>query len=74
MKDLTKLIEKYRLQLDYAIEKWDMDYVNTTDAKINPNSMQRKALRELRRYRDTGVKKALIISATGSGKTYFQSF
>lgn len=70
----TKIIEKYRLQLDYAIEKWDMDYVNATDEKINPNSMQRKALRELRRYRDTGVKKALIISATGSGKTYLAAF
>ena len=70
----SKIIEKYRLQLDYAIEKWDMDYVNAMDAKINPNSMQRKALRELRRYRDTGVKKALIISATGSGKTYLAAF
>lgn len=70
----TKLIEKYRLQLDYAIEKWDMDYVNAIDEKINPNSMQRKALKELRRYRDTGVKKALIISATGSGKTYLAAF
>lgn len=68
------LIEKYRLQLDYAIEKWDMDYINITDSTINPNSMQRKALRELRRYRDTGVKKALIISATGSGKTYLAAF
>ena len=70
----SKIIEKYRLQLDYAIEKWDMDYVNAMDAKINPNSMQRKALRELRRYRDTGVKKSLIISATGSGKTYLAAF
>lgn len=70
----SKIIEKYRLQLDYAIEKWDMDYVNAIDSKINPNSMQRKALRELRRYRDTGVKKALIISATGSGKTYLAAF
>ena len=70
----TKLIEKYRLQLEYAIEKWDMDYVNAMDSKINPNSMQRKALRELRRYRDTGVKKALIISATGSGKTFLAAF
>lgn len=70
----SKIIEKYRLQLDYAIEKWDMDYVNAIDSKINPNSMQRKALRELRRYRDTGVKKALIISATGSGKTYLSAF
>ncbi len=70
----SNLIEKYRLQLDYAIEKWDMDYINVTDSNINPNSMQRKALRELRRYRDTGVKKALIISATGSGKTYLVAF
>jgi len=70
----SNLIEKYRLQLDYAIEKWDMDYINVTDSNINPNSMQRKALRELRRYRDTGVKKALIISATGSGKTYLAAF
>ena len=38
-----KLIEKYKLQLDYAIEKWDMDYINATDTTINPNSMQRKA-------------------------------
>jgi superfamily II DNA or RNA helicase len=70
----SMLIEKYRLQLDYAIEKWDMDYINVTDSSINPNSMQRKALRELRRYRDTGVKRALIISATGSGKTYLAAF
>ena len=70
----SKIIEKYRLQLDYAIEKWDMDYINVTDTIINPNSMQRKALRELRRYRDAGVKKALIISATGSGKTYLAAF
>ena len=33
---------------------------------IKPNYMQRKALKELRRYRDMGVNKALIVSATGS--------
>ena len=70
----SDLIEKYKFQLDYAIEKWDMDYINVRETTINPNSMQRKALRELRRYRDTGVKKALIISATGSGKTYLAAF
>lgn len=68
------LISKYRIQIDYAIEKWDMDYVSVNDTTINPNSMQRKALKELRRYRDTGVKRALIISATGSGKTYLAAF
>lgn len=68
------LINEYRIRLDYAIEKWDMDYVSADSLTINPNSMQRKALKEIRRYRDTGVNKALVISATGSGKTYLAAF
>lgn len=68
------LINEYRFRLDYAIEKWDMDYVSVDSLTINPNSMQRKALKEIRRYRDTGVNKALVISATGSGKTYLAAF
>lgn len=69
-----KIIDMYRLRLDFALEKWDMDYVNPNALSVNPNFMQRKALKELRRYRDTGVEKALIISATGSGKTYLAAF
>lgn len=69
-----EIINKYSVILDYAIEKWDMDYINPLTQNIVPNSMQRKALKELRRYRDTGVKRALIISATGSGKTYLAAF
>ena len=68
------LIDHYRIQLDYALEKWDMDYTNPNTLSINPNSMQRRALKEIRRYRDMGVNKALIISATGSGKTYLAAF
>ncbi len=68
------IIRQYTFVLDYAIEKWDMDYINPMTQNIVPNSMQRKALKELRRYRDTGVKRALIISATGSGKTYLAAF
>ena len=67
-------IKQYSILLDYAIEKWDMDYVNPMSQRVVPNSMQRKALKELRRYRDTGVSRALIISATGSGKTYLAAF
>ncbi|MBQ6221806.1 MAG: DUF3427 domain-containing protein, partial [Solobacterium sp.] len=58
----------------YALEKWDMDYINPDTFSVNPNSMQRRALKEIRRYRDTGVNKALVISATGSGKTYLAAF
>ncbi|MGM9858900.1 MAG: DUF3427 domain-containing protein [Bacilli bacterium] len=73
--ELSKdLINKYKIQLDYAIEKWDMDYVDVVNNQIKPNSMQRKALKELRRNRDMGVNKALVISATGSGKTYLCAF
>lgn len=68
------IIEKYRTHISYAIEKWDMDYLDETSNKRTLNLMQRKALREIRRYRDIGVKKALIISATGSGKTYLSAF
>ncbi|MDD3122477.1 MAG: DUF3427 domain-containing protein [Candidatus Izemoplasmatales bacterium] len=67
------LIKQYVIQLEYSIEKWDMDYY-TNFISVNPNYMQRKALKELRRYRDQGVNKALVIAATGSGKTHLAAF
>ena len=38
------IINKYSLILDYAIEKWDMDYFNPETEGIKPNSMQRRAI------------------------------
>ncbi len=74
-KELTnEIIKSYSISLDYAIEKWDMDYFNPEVEGIRPNSMQRKALKELRRNRDLGVKRALVVAATGSGKTYLAAF
>ncbi len=69
-----KLIKEYSLILEYSIERWDMDYVSPSKMDIKPNKMQQKALKELRRNRDLGVKKCLIVSATGSGKTYLAAF
>ena len=69
-----ELIDKYKIILSYAIEKWDMDYFNPSITPVKPNSMQRGALKELRRYRDLGVDKALVVAATGSGKTYLAAF
>lgn len=68
------LIKEYRLVLEYSIERWDMDFVIPSKFEIKPNKMQQKALKELRRNRDLGVKKCLIVSATGSGKTYLAAF
>ena len=70
----AELIDKYKIMLSYAIEKWDMDYFNPSITPVKPNSMQRGALKELRRYRDLGVDKALVVAATGSGKTYLAAF
>lgn len=42
--------------------------------KIVPNTMQRDALNNLSEIRNNGAKRALIISATGTGKTYLGAF
>lgn len=41
---------------------------------IKPNKMQTAALEQLKSLRDSGAKKGLIISATGTGKTYLSAF
>jgi len=73
--DLSEeLVDKYKMMLSYSVEKWDMDYFNPDVLSIKPNQMQRSALKELRRYRDLGVTKSLVVAATGSGKTYLAAF
>ena len=42
--------------------------------KIVPNKMQQAALKELHKLVDTGNKRGLIVSATGTGKTYLGAF
>lgn len=37
--------------------------------RIEPNSMQQEALEEIRKVREAGEQRALVISATGTGKT-----
>ncbi len=71
-------------------EKWIEDYIpryyeslalrreerKITDSskKIKPNNMQIRALSNLDVFRKLGKNKALIISATGTGKTYLSAF
>jgi superfamily II DNA or RNA helicase/HKD family nuclease len=42
--------------------------------KVRPNKMQKIALNNLEALRSRGEKKALIISATGTGKTFLSAF
>ena len=59
-----ELINTYAQKINFAIERWDMDY-DLVEQRIQPNFMQKKALRELNRNRAIGVNRSLVISATG---------
>tara|TARA_Y100000588_G_scaffold382013_1_gene468680 strand:- start:283 stop:3219 length:2937 start_codon:yes stop_codon:yes gene_type:complete len=49
--------------------------IHPDDGKdFEPNSMQREALNNLQKLRESGVDKALVISATGTGKTVLSAF
>lgn len=41
---------------------------------ITPNKMQKQAMENLERIRSYGEKKALVVAATGTGKTYMSAF
>lgn len=69
----TDIINLYANKLNFAIERWDMDY-DLSQSPIKPNFMQRKALKELNRYRAVGTNRALVVAAAGSGKTYLAAF
>ncbi len=70
-----ELVESYKLRIETAPTRWDMDLVSRYQPnKLHPNAMQQEALKEISRYRDMGEKKALIVAATGSGKTYLAAF
>lgn len=42
--------------------------------EIKPNAMQKAALKEIQEVRNKGHQRALVISATGTGKTYLSAF
>ena len=68
-----EIINLYSNKLNFAIERWDMDY-DLSAANLKPNFMQRRALKELNRYRAVGTARALVVAAAGSGKTYLAAF
>lgn len=72
------LINQYSINRKPLITNRIIDQVKDDDAlygtDIQPNSMQQEALQGLKKMRTNGEKKALIISATGTGKTYLSAF
>lgn len=66
---------------DSWIEEYEKNYIEPIKIKqpirkndITPNYMQREALESLNKLRADRKEKALLISATGTGKTYLAAF
>lgn len=76
VKPLTREnVKEYEIALSYAIVSWDMDYsYDKENGTLKPNFMQRQALKELQNTRNRNINKAMVIAATGSGKTYLAAF
>lgn len=83
-----KLAEKIKLLKEDSFamtDKWLADYaknwiqpaphlIKENPVKIIPNQMQKAALRELTSLVNKGEKRGLVVSATGTGKTYLGAF
>lgn len=72
-----KFIEAYKLHRDkyrdMNLEQFSFSEKNLKKG-IEPNIMQTKILRNLKQLRESGKQKALVIAATGTGKTYLSAF
>ncbi|MGL4875805.1 MAG: DUF3427 domain-containing protein, partial [Clostridium sp.] len=64
--------EKFINELKNAYEKKAVQFEDYSI--IKPNSMQVKATKNLQRLRDGEEEKALVIAATGTGKTFMSAF
>lgn len=69
------IIESYKRRRKPVIQVTSIEEVSADykTSQIKPNSMQEEALAGLQGVRDNGAKKALVISATGTGKTYLSA-
>lgn len=66
-------IEMYRVDYDRLKTARNQGIVQS-EGKIEPNEMQSEALKSLQTLRSDGKVRALLISATGTGKTYLSAF
>ncbi|MBM7643601.1 superfamily II DNA or RNA helicase/HKD family nuclease [Streptococcus loxodontisalivarius] len=73
----AEIIESYKEKRKTVIQVTTFNEEPTIDyqvGKVEPNKMQVEALEGLNIVRENGAKKALVISATGTGKTYLSAF
>ena len=69
---MYNLIHQQR-KIEQSIRDQEIEFA-FRDNRIEPNSMQKSFLENLRLLREEGENRALLISATGTGKTYASAF
>lgn len=70
--DFLNQYEQFLSDIEEFVKKEEEIFQATLT--IKPNSMQAKALDNLKLLRENGQDKALLIAATGTGKTYLSAF
>ena len=73
-----EVYKEYKLRFDIAKEQKRIAKASVVPSleayRLEPNTMQVKFIQNLRKLRDEGAERALLISATGTGKTYASAF
>lgn len=71
-------IERYRLNYELIKKQRKIakqaEIPSIDQYRLQPNSMQLAFIHDLQKLRNEGAKRALLISATGTGKTYASAF
>ncbi len=74
----TELIEKYKKGRKQVIQLKTNSLIDDEEISdltyLKPNKMQQTAIKSLAQLREEGAERALVISATGTGKTYLSAF
>lgn len=77
-KRYEEFIEEYRVKYDLTKRQRQIakreEIPSVETYKLQPNSMQVSFIANLRKIKEDGEGKALLISATGTGKTYASAF
>ena len=66
--------QRYEQELRYQVPSRSAILKERERQQIEPNAMQREALASLEQLRADGEHSAIVISATGTGKTYLSAF
>lgn len=71
---LYEEVQKANRKMNMALPLIPETIPKNVFSAISPNKMQQSALKNLQDLRITGAHKGLVISATGTGKTYLSAF